>query len=143
MRYVIDASVAIRWLLEELRHENADFILRLVLEQPSIFAVPELFLYETFAVLHRFHPDANAAYHESIYPLIRSGVLRYPVTPGVYSRARRIIEMGLTGYDAIYVALAEELDAKWLTYDAKAHSKIVGEHRSVDLNVESVDELIS
>ncbi len=41
---------------------------------------------------------------------------------------------GLTGYDATYLALAEELDAVWLTFDAKAHTLVADEGRSIDLN---------
>jgi predicted nucleic acid-binding protein len=55
------------------------------------------------------------------------------MTPGISSRSERFVEMGLTGYDAVYVALAEELDATWLTFDSKAHSRIAAEHRSADL----------
>jgi len=41
--------------------------------------------------------------------------------------------MGLIGYDAVYVARAEELDGVWLTFDAKAHNKIATENLSINL----------
>ena len=46
------------------------------------------------------------------------------MTDNIFNRADRFIAMGLTGYDACYVALAEELDAAWLTFDGKACRKI-------------------
>jgi predicted nucleic acid-binding protein len=33
-------------------------------------------------------------------------------------------KLGLSGYDAAYVALARQLKGRWLTFDAKAHQKI-------------------
>ena len=134
MKFIVDASVAIRWLLADFHHHNASLVLRMILDRPGDFAVPELFLYETYAVLSRFHPDSKTIFDEDIYPLIRSGVLRYPMTPGIYKRAGKYITLGLTGYDSAYMALAEELDARWLTFDAKAHAKVIGEDRSYDLN---------
>jgi predicted nucleic acid-binding protein len=65
-----------------------------------------------FAVLHRVHP----------------------LTEAVARRAARFVGLGLTGYDAMYAALAEELEACWLTFDAGAHSRIAAERVSFDLN---------
>ena len=59
---------------------------------------------------------------------------RYPITPSVYSKAERYVRLGLTGYDSVNVALAEELDGKWLAFDSKAHATITAENRSVDMN---------
>ena len=138
MKYVLDASVASRWFIKEANHPNAEKILKRVLDHPGEFAVPELFLNEMFSVLYRYHPDAGVVYEQSVYTLIRSGVLRYPMTPHIYSRAGRFIGMGLTGYDAVYVALAEEIDGKWLTFDSKAHACIAMEELSVDLFNDSI-----
>ena len=41
--------------------------------------------------------------------------------------------MGLTGYDAMYAALAEELGACWLTFDGKAYTRLGGGGLSFDL----------
>ena len=55
------------------------------------------------------------------------------MTENIYTRADRFIKKGLTGYDAVYVALAEELNGVWLTFDTKAHKKIVEEKLSINL----------
>ena len=39
-------------------------------------------------------------------------------------RSIRLTGSGLTGYDAAYAALAEELGGCWLTFDAQAAEKI-------------------
>jgi predicted nucleic acid-binding protein len=124
MRYVIDASVALRWYIEEEASAAALAVHRKIFEVPAAFAVPELFAYEVFSVLYRIHPRPWKTYEEGILPILRCGVLRYPMTEAVAQRAARFAESGLTGYDAVYVAVAEELGAVWLTFDAKAHARL-------------------
>jgi predicted nucleic acid-binding protein len=120
--------------LQEERSESAEAIHRRILEEPSLFAVPELFGYEVFSVLCRVHPRPWQTFQEGILPLLQSGVLRYPLTEGVAQRAIRFVGIGLTGYDSMYVALAEELGACWLTFDARAHDRVAAEGLSFDLN---------
>lgn len=124
MNFVLDASVAVRWYLREEASPEADAVLDLLLRDPYQFAVPELFSYEVFSVLCRTHPEPNTVFREGFLPLLSSGILRYPMTDAVASRAFPFIGKGLTGYDSCYAALAAELGAVWLTYDAKAHDKI-------------------
>jgi predicted nucleic acid-binding protein len=133
VRYVIDASVALRWYIEEEKNEHADAVHRRVVDEPESFAVPELFGYEVYSVLFRVHPEPLKTFEDGILPLLRSGILRYPLTDGISQKAARYIALGLTGYDAFYVALAEELGSLWLTFDAKAHSRLQQQRISVDL----------
>ena len=135
MRFVLDASVAVRWFIEEERHENADAVHRRLVDEPQEFAVPELFAYETFAALFRVHPRPLKAFQEGILPILGSGILRYPMTDAIAARAAAHVEAGLTGYDACYAALAEELEAVWLTFDGRAHARIRQEGISVDLGI--------
>lgn len=133
MKYVLDASVAIRWFIDESRHARADETLAAVLSRPGDFAVPELFAYEVMALLYRHHPDPPTVLREDIEPILRCGILRYPMTPSIVERANRFISVGLTGYDAVYVALAEELEARWLTFDRKAHELLAPFDLSLDM----------
>lgn len=134
MRYVLDASVALRWYLQEERSESADAVHHRIVEEPALFAVPELFGYEVFSVLHHVHPRPWETFREGILPFLQSGILRYPLTEAVAHKAARFAGLGLTGYDAMYAALAEELGACWLTFDAGAHARIAAERVSFDLN---------
>ncbi len=133
MRFVLDASVALKWFVAEERSETADAVYRRLIDQPGAFAVPELFCYEVFSALLRVHPRAQETFEKGILPLLRSGLLRHPMTDAVASRAARFVRAGLTGYDACYAALAEELGAIWLTFDSRAHERIQGEGVSADM----------
>ena len=133
MRYVLDASVAIKWYVKGTEHPNADIVLKKLLKEPELFAVPELFSYEILSVLYRLHPEAQAIYSKDINRILHSGILRYPMTENIFTQADRFIKMGLTGYDAVYLALAEEMEGTWLTFDTKAHKKIASENLSVNL----------
>jgi predicted nucleic acid-binding protein len=104
-----------------------------MMEMPAGFAVPELFAYEVFAVLFRIHPRPWKTFREGILPILCCGILRYPMTEEVARRAVRFVESGLTGYDAVYAAVAEELGAVWLTFDSRAHARIQDDGLSADL----------
>jgi predicted nucleic acid-binding protein len=121
MIWIIDASVAVRWLLENEEHPHAESVLNKVISQPMSFAVPELFCFEVYAVLCRLHPLPLEAYNKGIIPIIQSGILRHPMTEKTARDAYQFTKMGLTGYDACYAALAKDLSGIWLTFDAKAH----------------------
>ena len=127
MIWVIDASVAVRWLLKEEEHPHADAVLRSVINYPNFFVVPELFCFEVFAVLCRLHPSPIEAYLEGILPIIQNGILRQPMTEDLVNNAGLFIKRGLTGYDAIYAAIARDLKGTWLTFDKKAHDRIKDE----------------
>jgi predicted nucleic acid-binding protein len=124
MIWVIDASVALRWYLEEEADDRADEVLQAVIDVPRRFAVPELFAFEVFAVLQRLHPDGLMAFQEGIIPLLQGGLLRHPMTTELASKADRFVEKGLTGCDACYAALALDMKGRWLTFDRKAHQMI-------------------
>ena len=76
MIWVLDASIAVRWFIEEETHPNADEVLRAVVQQPERFAVPELFAFEVFSVLMRLHPNGLQAFRKGILPIpkIFSGI---------------------------------------------------------------------
>lgn len=124
MIWIVDASVAVRWYLEEEAHYVADEVLRRIVEEPRRFTVPELFAFEVYAVLQRLHPHGLLAFRKGVIPLLQGGMLRHPMTDGLAVKANRFVKKGLTGYDACYAALALDLKGCWLTYDKKAHQRI-------------------
>ena len=124
MIWVIDASVALRWLLEDESHPNAEQVLIRVVDSPESFAVPELFGFEVFSVLQRLHPDGMNAFVKGIIPILQSGVFRQPMTEELAAKAAVYVNSGLTGYDACYAALARDLNGVWLTFDKNAHTLI-------------------
>jgi len=132
--WVIDASVAVRWFIEEESHPHADEILRVLVDSPEQFGVPELFSFEVFSVLQRLHPNALEVFQKGIVPLLQGGILRHPMTESLASGADHFVKLGLTGYDACYAALAKDLKGLWLTYDKKAHAKLQKEKVSFCLD---------
>lgn len=134
MIWVIDASVALRWYLKDEAHQHADRVLRRLLLKPEEFAVPELFGFELLSVLARMTDTADDIFKRGVMPILNGGILRYPMTEELASGAITYVKRGLTGYDAVYVALADLLNGKWLTFDSKAHRKIAGLNRSVLLS---------
>ncbi len=134
MIWVIDASVALRWLLVEADHSLADEVLVQVVHHPEHFAVPELFAFEVYAVLQQVHPDALSAFQQGIAPILQMGIFRQPMTADLADRAERFVKLGLNGFDACYAALAEDLKGKWMTCDRKAHLRIKRENISWLLN---------
>ena len=133
MIWVVDASVAIRWFIEQESHRHADLVLEKILSHPDRFAVPELFSFEVYAVLCRIHPRGNDVFIKGMIPILNCGILRYPMTEGLALKAAAFLEKGLTGYDACYAALAKELKGRWLTFDEKAHQLIQRFHVSFAL----------
>jgi len=124
MIWVIDASVAVRWFINEEIHPHADEVLEHVINEPEKFAVPELFAFEVYSVLQRLHPNGLEAFRKGIIPLLQGGIFRQPMTESLALKANSFIKLGLTGYDACYAALARDLKGRWLTFDEKAHRLI-------------------
>ena len=121
MIWVVDASVAVRWFIEEEVHVHADEVLKRLVSEPRRFAVPELFSFEVLSVLHRLHPDPIQVFTKGIIPLLQGGIFRQPMTGDLAVKASCFVSLGLTGYDACYAALAKDLKGLWLTFDSKAH----------------------
>jgi predicted nucleic acid-binding protein len=124
MIWVIDASVAVRWFIEDEAHVHADDVLEKTLKHPENFAVPELFAFEVYSVLHRVHPEALKAFTNGIIPLLQGGIFRQPMSQALAAGAQAYVKLGLTGYDACYAALAKQLRGRWITFDQKAHRRI-------------------
>jgi predicted nucleic acid-binding protein len=133
VKYVLDASVAARWYLLEESNANADEVLKRVLSEPELFAVPELFFFEVLAVLGRAHPRPLETYKEAFLPVVEGGVFRHPMTADLAEHSWRFLARGLTGYDACYAGLAAELGARWITFDRRVHELIASENVSVCL----------
>ncbi|MEA3222182.1 MAG: hypothetical protein U9P49_03315 [Thermodesulfobacteriota bacterium] len=52
------------------------------------------------------------------------------MTEQLAAHATRFVQLGLTGYDACYAALAKEVKGVWLTFDEEAHRCLAGKHTS-------------
>ncbi len=124
MIWIIDASVALRWFIQEEIHPHADLVLRELIDHPESFAVPELFSFEVYSLLQRLHPSGLEVFKQGLIPILQGGLFRQPMTTKLAVMAHRYIRLGLTGYDACYAALAQDMKGVWLTFDSKAHKAV-------------------
>lgn len=121
---VIDASIAIKWFVEEPGQEPALELLQEVLRKPRTFAVPEIFYFELVHVFHQVVEAPSLIQEELLRQLICLGLQRFAMTPDLLAETRRMQARGLSGYDGAYVALAKLVKGVWITADRKAHQKV-------------------
>jgi len=133
MTWVIDASVALRWVIDEEIHPRADRVLERIITTPELFAVPELFSFEVYSLLQKTHPQAQKVFVEAIIPILQSGIFRQAMTSSLVLSADKFMRRGLTGYDACYVAVTEAVKGTWLTFDKRAHNILASEGISCNL----------
>jgi predicted nucleic acid-binding protein len=127
---ILDASAAIEWLLRTqtgIKIDKSIFSPRVRLHAPHLLDV------EVAQVLRRYVRDKTITARRGQEALEDLGDLplnRYPhdlLIPRVWE-----LRATLTAYDAIYVALAELLDAPLLTCDGRIASA-PGHHANVDV----------
>ncbi|MBI2336227.1 MAG: type II toxin-antitoxin system VapC family toxin [Deltaproteobacteria bacterium] len=122
---IIDASVAIKWFVEDEINKNKSLkILDEIKSSPTDFAVPELFFNEMLAVFCRLVDEAKKiqTYLEVLENL---GWARLDNGHETLKKAAELAKKyKITGYDAIYVANAYLVKGRWITADQEAHKKI-------------------
>jgi predicted nucleic acid-binding protein len=123
---VLDASVALKWFArDEPLVAEALMVLEEVKSAPHEFLIPDLFMAECLAVLCRMR-GARAEHVQEALALLESlGMSRIPMGHELLQLAARYaVESKLSGYDAIYVALASLSEAIWLTADERAARRV-------------------
>ena len=117
---VLDASAVIEWLLQSPTGVKVG---KRILASAESLHAPHLLDVEVAQVLRRFVRDRGITMQrgqEALEDLADLPLHRYPqdfLIPRVWELHRT-----LTAYDAVYVALAEVLDAPLVTSDAKIAS---------------------
>ena len=122
-KIILDASVAIKFFIKEEGSEAALELLAEILNEPRNFFVPELFFYEVANTLYRLvgREDARIKLFDELCQL---GIVRITFSPELAQGIRKFQQLGLSGYDGAYAALAELLGGEWITADKKAQAKI-------------------
>lgn len=127
---VLDASAAIEWLLQSTAGVKIDQ--RIFSPSESLHA-PHLLDVEVAQVLRRYVRDKRISVQrgrEALEDLADIPLSRYPhdfLIPRIWE-----LRATLTAYDAVYVALAEVLDAPLLTCDGKIASAS-GHHANIEV----------
>ena len=122
---VVDASVALKWFVaDEPLVDEAARVLDEIERDPSPYLVPELFMNELLAVLCRL-PGRPAKVQEAMALVEALGLTRVGNGHDLLARAADLAgRWRLSGYDAVYVALAASCDGVWLTADARAARRV-------------------
>ena len=122
---IIDASVAVKWFVEEESGKPAAMALLGEIESsPEGFAVPELFFNEMLSVLCRLL-DSPAVVIDYMDALQDLGLHRIGNGRELLAAAAELSKaFSITGYDAVYAAAAKLTGGVWITADQNAHSRL-------------------
>ena len=123
--YVLDASVAAKWMLpaggEDLHEEAVEWLERLLGNQISL-VVPDLFWIETSNLIWRAVRIARITKQEGVRALsdLRDRGLETVSSLALLSSALEIaFSYNRSVYDSVYVALAKDRDTLLITADEK------------------------
>jgi predicted nucleic acid-binding protein len=125
---VIDASVAVKWFIEE---HDSNFAKQLLLEEQGNLCIPDIFVVEVSATLVR-EANANKAdsevFRTGLYHLTdmidRQALVLERRSPGHITDAGYLaINLGHPLKDCIYLALAMELECELITADIRFAAK--------------------
>ncbi len=130
LRYVVDASVAIKLFVEQPMTDRAiALFLCLVLDPPVTLYVPDLFFVECANVLWQYVRRTSYPAHlarQSITQLNQFALQIVPAKELVGAALDLAIAHHISAYDACYLALAHILGVELITADAKLVRALVG-----------------
>lgn len=125
---VIDASIAIKWVVEEDGTELA-----LALRQRAKLVAPDLLVPECANILWKKVQRKELTKDEAILAarLLQSAEIELVPTRVLMEGATRLaIELDHPAYDCLYLALAIENDCRFVTADERLVNKIRNDKRS-------------
>lgn len=115
---VIDASIALAIALEEPRGANALRSMREWSQARRERVVPSQFWYELVNGLGRRHGFPGQQILDAVYQMERFGLRTVNPDRGTLMLViDRVERLGLSSYDALYLAVAESLKADLATFD--------------------------
>ncbi|HWP58365.1 MAG TPA: type II toxin-antitoxin system VapC family toxin [Candidatus Acidoferrales bacterium] len=125
--YVLDASVLMKWFMDEQDRDRATTLRDLHASGRSTIYVPELAFLEILNGI-RFSPKAKEASGAEVLRILQD--LHLQVKPADCDLLRKTNAIawayGITIYDALYVALAEQMGYPLITADEVMVKKLKG-----------------
>jgi predicted nucleic acid-binding protein len=121
-RLVVDASIAIKWVVEEEGTEAA-----LALRNKAELVAPDLIIAECANILWKKVQRDELSESEALIAarLLQSGNVEILATRSLLEMATRLaIELGHPAYDCIYLALAIQGNCRFVTADKSFVRKI-------------------
>lgn len=125
-RTVIDASIAVKWFVNEKDSDKALRLRASYLNGDVELVAPNLILYEVANAL-RFHPHyelTEANLLDSITALRDMQIAMDPTTDAWLQAFNASLSQDLSVYDAVYIAMSVVLDARLVTSDKKLFEKL-------------------
>src|SRR5689334_667876 len=128
---VVDASVVLRWFVQQEGHEQAVGWLRSFVSEPDLLVAPDLLRFEVHGALARLTPKRDPGWARRNFERFdRFGVRTLSTDAKLFDRALALsAELRIAGYDAIYVAHAEALGVPWLTADGRVLRRMAKDPR--------------
>ncbi|MFX1513381.1 MAG: type II toxin-antitoxin system VapC family toxin [Promethearchaeota archaeon] len=124
---VVDASVALKWLVDEISTEKA-LQVRDHLKEEVILIVPSLFFYEIANVL-RYKPEFGINDVKNIIQTLNN--FQFRIEPFKQKLVNLTIDLAyqyyITIYDASYIAIGKRDRVDFITADRKLFSKLNSE----------------
>ena len=120
--FVLDASVAVKWVVEEEGTQNAVGLL-----SAGTLCAPDLLIAECANILWKKVRLAQLSVEEALMAaklIERADVELYPMRALLQPATKLAIDLDHPAYDCIYLALANARDAKFVTADARLISKV-------------------
>jgi predicted nucleic acid-binding protein len=119
--WVLDTSVAAAWFFtDEPLRRQALAVRKHLGDQPAHYLIPPLFHAELVHVLARKSGRDLAFVRGALQLVLRLGIRTLLLSEAALLRTTHWACRGLSGYDATFVALAEDLGGRWLTSDERA-----------------------
>jgi predicted nucleic acid-binding protein len=118
---ILDTSIVAAWFFtDEPQRDDALAVRSELRQKPADFAVPPLFHAELVHVLADKSGSDQRFVSSALDLVVRLGLRTVPLSEAALRRTVDWTCRGLSGYDATFVALAEDLDGYWLTADRRA-----------------------
>ncbi|MCG2709111.1 MAG: type II toxin-antitoxin system VapC family toxin [Thermodesulfovibrionales bacterium] len=121
---VIDASVILKWFMEEDGSNKAKDIKNAHISGASTITIPDIALYEVGNALRyklEFSAKEVNRCFEELYELNLDIIGPYPEIVFLVTEIAR--QNDITFYDAFYVALAKELGLQFITADERLYNR--------------------
>jgi predicted nucleic acid-binding protein len=125
---VIDASIAVKWVVEESGTPEA-----LTLRRRAMLAAPDLLAVECANILWKKVQRRKLSKKEALLAarLLQGAEIELVPTRSLLEAATRIaIELDHPAYDCLYLALAIERDCRFVTADDRLLRKLSQQRRS-------------
>jgi predicted nucleic acid-binding protein len=138
-RVVVDASIVVKWFIPEHGEAEALALLNSIRAGDAVAMAPELLLAETANVLSKrvaLRNEITVADASAIMAAVLESPLQIESMAPLAETAFQIaLESGCTVYDALYIALAEQVNGVFITADTKLARRMIETSYGARVNV--------